>query len=151
MTVTGRPDEGLADVLLRGLGQFFRETSRRSLRADHCHVVLLVLNGGSGIVVNLSSLEDASGHPKRQADPRLPVMARGEIAPSVRRCEVRILDGLDIWEPHHLMAAESKVRATMDVTGNAFGRIVDAVLESGFSDPHIADLLRSAYRPCGAG
>ena len=78
-------------------------------------------------------------------------MERGEIAPFVRRREVRILDGLDVWKPHYLTASASEVRGTMDIAGNAFGRIVDAVLDSEFSDPHIADLLRNAYRPTAAG
>ena len=130
---------------------FFDESPVDRTRGEHYHIVLLVLEGGSGIVVTVSSLEDQRGRRKRRADPRLPVMERGEIAPFVRRCEVRILDGLDIWKPHYLTAAASEVRATMDVTGNAFGQIVDAVLNSEFSDPQIADLLRNAYRPAGAG
>ena len=77
-------------------------------------------------------------------------MERGEIAPFVRRCEVRILDGLDVWKPHYLAASASEVRRTMAVTGRAFGRIVDAILDSEFSDPHIAALLRNAYRPTHA-
>lgn len=60
---------------------------------------------------------------------------------------VRILDGLDVWNPHHPVASEAKVQATIAVTGNTFGRTVDAVLESQFSNPDIADLRRNAYRP----
>ena len=129
---------------------FFDESPVDRTRGEHYHIVLLILEGGSGIVVTVSSLDDERGRRKRPPDPRLPVMERGEIAPFVRRCEVRILDGLDIWKPHYLTASASEVRGTMDIAGNAFGRIVDAVLDSEFSDPQIADLLRNAYRPTAA-
>lgn len=130
---------------------FFDESPIDRTRGEHYHIVLLILQGGSGIVVTVSSLDDQRGRRKRHADPRLPVMERGEIAPFVRRCEVRILDGLDIWKPHYLTASASEVRGTMDVAGNAFGRIVDAILDSEFTDPHTAALLRDAYRPRRAG
>ena len=74
-------------------------------------------------------------------------MQSGDIARFIRRGEVRILDGLDVWKPHYLAASASEVRATMDVTGNAFRRVVDAILDSEFTNPDIADLLRNAYPP----
>ena len=129
---------------------FFDESPVDRTRGAHYHIVLLILEDGSGVVVNVSSLDDERGRRKRHSDPRLPVMERGEIAPFVRRCEVRILDGLDIWRPHYLTASASEVRGTMAVTGKAFGRIVDAILNSEFSAPHIAKLLRNAYRPAQA-
>ena len=130
---------------------FFDESPIDRTRGQHYHVVLLILEGGNGIVVNVSSLEDRTGRPKRRPDPRLPVMESGEIAPFIRRSEVRILDGLDIWKPHYLTASASEVRGTVDVAGKAFGRIVDAILDSEFTDPHIAALLRDEYRPRRAG
>ena len=51
---------------------FFDESPVHRTRGEPYHIVLLILESGSGIVVTVSSLDDERGRRQRPPDPRLP-------------------------------------------------------------------------------